>query len=88
MGSPPAAPVVVRELWYARGELFRDNSAGLVSVLPLWGSAMLHADNNEVHLPRAITLTLAGHVPIARMPATTVVKWKGEVETRVRIHLS
>ena len=82
MGSPAAAPVVVRELWHAKGELFGDDLEGLVSVLPLDRSAVLHADSNEVHLPRATAMTFAGHVP--RVPAATVVKWRGQVETRVR----
>ena len=82
MGSPAAALLVVRELWHARGDLFGDDRAGLVSVLPL--SALLNADNNEVHLPRATAVTFAGHVPTARVPAATAIKWRGQVETRVR----
>ena len=84
MGSPAAAPVVVRELWHARGELFGDDLEGLVSVLPLGGSAVLHAVGAAVHLPRATAVTLASHVPAVRVPAAMAVKWRGQVETRVR----
>ena len=62
MGSPAAAPVVVRELWHARGKLYGDDLEGLVSVLPLGRSAVLHADSIEVHLPRATAVTFAPHV--------------------------
>ena len=48
MGSPGAALVVVRELWHARGELYGENLQGLVSVLALGGSVVLHADSTEV----------------------------------------
>ena len=83
MGSPVAAPVVVRELWHARGELYGDDLEGLVSVLLLGGSAVLHADSTEVHLLRATSLTFANHVPNARVPAATAVKWRWPVETLV-----
>ena len=83
MGSFAAAPVVVRELWHATGDLFGDDLAGLVSVLPLGGSTVLHADSIEVHLPRATSVTFAGHVPTPRVPTAMAVKWRGQVETRV-----
>ena len=76
--------VVVRELWHAQGKLFGDDLAGLVSVLPLGGSAVLHADIYEVHRPTTTTMTFAYHVPTARVPAVTAVIWTGLVETRVR----
>ena len=84
MGSRAAAPAVVRELWHARGELYSDDLEGLVSVLALGGSAVLHAVGTEVHFPRATTVTFASHVPTAGELAATVVKWRGHVETRVR----
>ena len=83
MGSPAAAPVVVRELWHARGEILGDDLVCLVSVLPLGGSAVLHADSYEVHRPRATAVAFTGHVPTARVPAATAVTWRGLVETRV-----
>ena len=84
MGSPAAAAVVVGELCHARGELLGDDLVGLVSMLPLGGSGLLHADNYEVHLPRATTMAFASHVKTARVPAATTVKWRVLVETRVR----
>ena len=84
MGSPAAAPVVVREVWHARGELLGDDLVSLVSVLSLGGSAVLHADNYKVHLPRATIVTLAGYGLTARGPAATTVKWRRLVETRLR----
>ena len=84
MGSLAASHVVVRELWHARGEMYGNDLEGPVSVLPPGGSAMLHADSTEVQLPRATTLTLASHVTTARVPAATAVKWRGQVEPRVR----
>ena len=75
--------MVVRELWHAR-ELFGDDLEGLVSVLPPGGSAVLHAVGAAVHPPRAAAVTFASHVPAVRVPAATAVKWRGQVETRVR----
>ena len=65
MGSPAAAPVVVCELWHARGELFADDLEGLVSVLPV---------GIEVHLPRVTTVTFASHVPTVRVAAAAAFK--------------
>ena len=42
MCSPAAAPMVVRELWHAQGELFGDDPAGRVSANPLGGSEVFH----------------------------------------------
>ena len=83
MGSPAAALVVVRKLWHARGELHSDDLMGLVSVLPLGGSAVLHDGRYEVPLPRATTVAFAGRVPAARVLAAAAVEWRGLVETRV-----
>ena len=80
MDSPAAAPVVVREL---RHELYGDDVEGLVSVLPLRGLIVLHAESIEVQLPGATAMTITNHVT-ARVPAATAVKWRGHVETRVR----
>ena len=45
---------------------------------------MLHADITELHLPTATAGTFASNVPTTRVAAATGVKWKGQVETRVR----
>ena len=84
MGSLAAAPVVVRELWHATGELYGEDLVGLVSVLQLGGLTVLHAESIEGHLPRATSMTLASQVPTARVPAATAVKWRGRVETRLQ----
>ena len=84
MHSPAAAPVVVRELWHAKGEPFGQDPEGLVSALPLGGSAVLHAVGAAVHLLRAAAVTFASHVPAVRVPAATAVKWRRQVETGVR----
>ena len=84
MGSPAVAPVVVRELCHATSKPLGDDLVDLGGVLPLSGSAVLDADNLGVHLPRATAVTFAGLEWIVRVPATTAVKWRGLVETRVR----
>ena len=55
-----------------------------MSLLPLGGSGVLHGDTCEVRLLRASTMTFASDVPTARLPVAMAVKWRGQVETRVR----
>ena len=49
----------------------------------LGGSAVLHDGEYVVHLPRATAVAFAGHKRAPMVPAATVVKWRGQVETRV-----
>ena len=84
MGSPTSAPVVVRELWHARGELNSDDLEGLVSVLPLGGSATLHSGQRSVYIPRSTALSVPGQMQNPTVPAAAAVRWRGTQETRTR----
>ena len=84
MGSLASAPVVVRELWHARGELNCDDLEGLVSVLPLGGSATLRSGQRSVYIPRSTALSVHGLLLNPMVPAAAAVRWRGTQETRTR----
>ena len=48
---------------------------------------MLHAVGSQVHLPRAIAVALASHMPSAGLLAATAVKWRGQAHTQMRTFL-
>ena len=84
MGSPALAPVVVRELWHARGALHPEDLEGLVSILALGGLATLRSEGYNAHIPRSTALSVGARLESPVIPAAAAVQWRGTQETRTR----